>query len=135
MSTDRMFEKAVRTKLRFSSPKGDLSVEQLWEVPLRSKDTFNLDTIAKQANARVKDLGEESFVETHYNPAKTQANLAFEIVKYIITVKKSEEEAAKQRAANRDEKDKLLRILAEKKDAALSVDELTKRINELDSNI
>jgi hypothetical protein len=59
-----IFEYASRNKIRFASPRGELSVEQLWDIPLRSKDDFNLNTIAQTANKAVKNATEESFVET-----------------------------------------------------------------------
>ena len=38
--TMNIFEYATRAKLRFASSRGDLTVEQLWDVPLRSTDGF-----------------------------------------------------------------------------------------------
>ena len=35
--SNNIFEYATRSKLRFQSSHGVLTVEQLWEVPLRSK--------------------------------------------------------------------------------------------------
>lgn len=115
-----MFEIATRTKLRFVSPRGEISVEQLWDVPLRSKDDFNLDTIAKRANRDFKALVEESFVSTERTPAHAKAELALEVVKHVIQTKLAEEETAKKRAANRAEKERLLEILAEKQAGALT---------------
>lgn len=129
-----LFEKATRIKLRFPSSKGDLSVEQLWEVPLRSKDTFNLNNVAQTVNAKVKEADEESFVDTSTNPNQTKYNLMFDIVKHVIAVKKAEEEATVQRAKNREERETLLAILAKKqvgKLDALTEEDLQKRIREL----
>lgn len=138
---DNIFEYATRNKLRFSSTKGDLTVEQLWDVPLRSKEgdvanaNFNLNNIAQRASAALKELDAENFVETKRTPAHTIAELRFEVVKSIIDTKKNEEEAAKKRAENKQKKDKLLAILAEKQDGALSamsVKELQRQIDALE---
>lgn len=130
-----LFEYATRNKIRFSSVRGELTVEQLWDVPLRSKDDFNLNTVAKAANKALKDISEESFVETAKTPEHTKRELVLEIVKYVIDVKINEEDAAKRRAENKAEKDKLLKILVEKQEgklSALSEAELKKRIAALE---
>ena len=42
-----IFEQASRLKLRFASVKGELTIEHLWGLPLQSKTSFDLDTVAK----------------------------------------------------------------------------------------
>ncbi len=118
--TTNPFEFATRNKLRFVSSRGELTVEQLWDVPLRSTDGFNLNAVAKAANESVKATNEESFVETTRTAAHTRVETAFEVVKHIIDVKLADEEAAKKRAENRLKKEKLLTVLAEKQDGKLS---------------
>ena len=115
-----LFEYATRNKLRFSSVKGELSVEQLWDVPLRSRDDFNLDAVAKVTNRAWKALTEESFVETEKTPEHTRREVALKVVKYVIDTKLTEEADAKRRAENKVEKEKLLKILAEKQEGKLS---------------
>lgn len=129
-----IFEYATRNKLRFASIRGELTVEQLWDVPLRSRDDFNLNAIAKAANKVLKET-EENFVETTKTVESTRREAAMEIVKYVIDTKLAEEAVAKTRAANRLEKEKLLAILAEKQDGKLSElteKELQKRIAALE---
>ncbi len=131
-----MFEYATRNKIRFSSLRGELSVEQLWDVPLRSKDGFDLDAVAKSANKSLKALTEESFVSTERTPAHERAETTLELVKHVIGVRLAEEAAAKRRADNRVEREKLLRILAEKQEGKLSElteKEIQKRINALET--
>lgn len=132
-----IFEYATRNKLRFQTSKGDLPVEQLWEVPLRSRegDLFNLNAVAKAANKALKDVSEESFVETTKTPEHTRREVALDVVKYVIDMKLAEEEAAKKRAENKIKKEKLLAILAEKQDgklSELSEKELRRQIAALD---
>jgi hypothetical protein len=135
MTTQNIFEYATRNVLRFASIRGELSVEQLWDVPLRSRDDFNLNTIAKATNKALKEISEESFVETTKTAAHTRCEAAMETVKYVIDVKLAEETAAKTRAEKKQEKEKLLGILAEKqagKLSELSEKELQKRIAALE---
>lgn len=135
-TSNEMFEFVTRHKIRFASSKGELSGEQLWDVPLLSNDGFNLDNIAKEANRRLKLLTEESFVNTGRTLAHEKAELTLEVVKYVIATKLAEEEAAKNRADNRAKKEKLLRILAEKQEgklSELSEKEIQKQINALET--
>jgi hypothetical protein len=134
--TMNLFEFATRNKLRFSSIKGELTAEQLWDVPLRSNDGFNLNEVAKQANKSWKAATEESFVEAPRTSAHVRLEVALDLVKHVINAKLSEEETAKTRADNRIEKEKLLKILAEKQNGKLSdlsEKELQRRIAALDS--
>ncbi len=130
-----IFEYATRSKLRFASSKGDLTTEQLWDVPLRSSDGFNLNAVAKAANEAVKAANEENFVETARTPAHTRIETALDVIKHIIEAKLADEAAAKRRAENRIKREKLLTALAEKQDGKLSEmseRELKKQIAELE---
>lgn len=132
--TTNIFEYATRNKLRFASSRGEITTEQLWDVPLRSGDGFNLNAVAKAANDVVKLINEENFVETSRTPAHARSEVAFEVVKHVIDVKLADEAAAKKRAENKQKKEKLLSVLAEKQDGKLSEmseRELKKQIAEL----
>lgn len=130
-----IFEYITRNKLRFVSARGELSVEQLWDVPLRSRDEFNLNAVAKSANAALKAATEESFVETARTEAHVRLEVMLEVVKHVIGVKLADEADAKKKADNKIEKEKLLAILAEKqagKLSELSEKEIQKRIAALE---
>ena len=114
-----IFEQATRRAIRFESAKGDLSVEQLWDLPLQSRNQFDLDTIAKTVNRQLNAVTEESFVSVRENPAKETLSLKLELVKHIISVKLQEAEEACNRANKASEKEKLLRLLDEKQNEAL----------------
>ena len=114
-----IFEQATRRAIRFESAKGDLSVEQLWDLPLQSRNQFDLDTVAKMVNRQLNAVTEESFVSVRENPAKETLSLKLEIVKHIISVKLQEAEEARNRATKASEKEKLLRLLDEKQNEAL----------------
>lgn len=130
-----MFEKAVRLKYRFRSPAGDLSVEDLFDLPLTSAkpNQANLNNIAKDISRQLKAEGEEDFV----NPkaagnAELQEKL--EIVKHIIQVRQAENEAARTESERKEKKARLLELIAKKQDQALegkSLEELTEMVGAL----
>lgn len=134
MTTINMFEYATRNTLRFPSVKGDLTVEQLWALPLTSKTGFDLDTVARSINQLVKENSEESFVVRSNNALKEKFEISLEIVKHIISVRIAESEAATLRSKKKAERERLLEILNQKEEQNLlnmSTEEIRKRIEEL----
>jgi len=132
---DNLFLQATREKFRFESPKGDLSVEQLWDLPLTSRTGFDLDTVAKTVNADLKASNEESFVNVNNNPAVSRLQAKLEVVKAIIEVKLAQAEATKKRAEKAVERQRLMEVLHSKKDQelqGLSVEEIERRLSLLE---
>jgi len=130
-----MYDIALRNKIRFASVKGLLTLEQLWDVPLRSRDEFDLDTVAKGVNRALKAMSEESFVATRRSLKQTFAETALELVKHVIAIKLDEEEKAGKRADRIKEREKLLDALEKKQDGKLdemTEDDIKKRLGELD---
>ena len=130
-----LFEKATKLKLRFVTPKGSVSAEDLWDLPLSSPRAGNpnLDAIAITLNRFLKDTSQESFV-TETKPSDTIAKLKFDIVLHIIGVKKAENVAAATLKANKDKKQQLLSLVADKENEELkgkSLEELTNMIKSL----
>jgi dTDP-4-dehydrorhamnose reductase len=129
-----IFKQAAQLKMRFPSVRGFLIAEQLFDLPLTSKNGFDLDTVAKDVNKLLKEQAEESFVSTTENPQATTYQLMLDIVKEIIADKLAEAAAARARSANAAERQRLLALLDEKNNDELkdlSKEELQKRINEL----
>lgn len=123
MNIENLFQQAARQKFRFLSIKGDLTVEQLWDMPLTARGGFDLDNVAKQVAAELKAAGEESFVQKNSNPAKAKLEAKLEIVKHIISTKLEEAERAVKADQRSEERQKLLAVLDRKQNAAL--EELT----------
>lgn len=110
-----IFERASRKALRFSSVKGDLTTEQLWQLNLNA-----LDTVARRVNTELKSISEESFIATKPDPRKPDLELRLDILKHIIASKLADEEAAKTRAEKAAKKDLLLKALASKQNEAVA---------------
>lgn len=135
MNTVNIFELATRQQLRFLTARGVVTTEQLWEMPLTSKTGFDLDSLAKQVNAELKSVSEESFVKTVTSPAKAEWELKLEIIKHVIAVKIEENAARLNKAKKAEERQKLIALLGKKQDAALenlSEEEIKKQLAALD---
>lgn len=131
-----IFEIASRKKLRFESARGELTTEQLWDLPLQAKNQFDLDNVAKTANANLKAVTEDSFVATNSNPAKADCELRLEIVKHVIAVRLAENKAAAERTAKAEKRQKLLAALAAKEEQAItgmSKEDIEKELAALDA--
>ena len=128
-----IFENATRQALRFNSPVGALSTEDLWTLPLTASAARpNLDDIARELNRRLKETEDESFVSTTRKDSKLQ--LRFDVVKHIIDVKLAEQDAAKTLAANATRKQQLLELIEKKQLGELenkSIEDLRKQIEAL----
>lgn len=112
MNTDKMFELAVRSKMRFPY-KGQISVEDLWDL-----DVNALDGVFKTLNGKVKVSQEESLLQTRSKEGE-ELMLQIEIVKHIVSVKLAEAEVRKNAEANRAKRQQILGILADKQESDL----------------
>ncbi len=123
-----MYKVASKMKLRFATSKGNLSVEDLWDLNL-----VTLDKLAIAIDEELSKSPRKSFI-AETTPENEVAKLKLDILKDIIKTKmeeKAKKESEKQRLS---EKNKLLEILARKEQANLenlSEEELRKRIAEL----
>lgn len=113
-----MFEKASRLKLRFPTQKGQITVEDVWELPLTSQNGPSLDTLAKTLNKQVKESGEESFVEER-SSSNTKLDLSFDIVKHVIKIRKEENATKLMLQENARKKARIIELIAKKKDEDL----------------
>lgn len=133
-----IYKKASKKKLRFSTNRGSLSVEQLWDLPKEEirQLVIKAREAAKKSSGEVNDT-ELSFLDA---PAKTKATddeLRFEILKDIYLTKKSAEEKAQKKAETKRNNQKLLDLIARKQDEALekkSIKELEKMLESEDED-
>ncbi|MNE03052.1 hypothetical protein D3C80_955410 [compost metagenome] len=130
-NTETLFEAASRQKLRFDSKVGQLSVEDLWDLPLTSATKANLDQIAVDLNRQLKGT-EESFVSTGKKNAVLE--LKFEIVKHIIGVRVAENQAKLDERTKAARKEQIETLIEEKKNEglkAMSIEDLEKLAKDL----
>ena len=119
--TAELFLKASRKAWRFDSLQGQLNTEQLWSLQLTS--TINtkatLNSVAVGINSQIQSLTQNSFVDSSNDSATDELTEKLNLVKYIISVKKTEAKAAADRVALRQQLTKLRAIDAEAQDEAL----------------
>jgi len=117
-----VFEIATRKKFRFDTCKGQVTVEDLWDLPLTAtNDRPNLDDIAKELYKKMKDENEMSFVKStsQVNKEFNIIKAKFDIVKHI-DVKLAEAEAAKKAKEIKARNQRILELIAQKEDEALA---------------
>lgn len=127
MSREEMFIKASREKMRFPY-KGMATVEDLWDLTVTE-----LDKIYKSLNTKAKQAQEESLLEVKTSEDETLM-VQIEIIKYIVSVKLEEKKSAEMARERKEQKQKIMSILASKQDEALqgkSIEELEKMLDEL----
>ena len=133
-----IFERASRLRIRFESSKGLLTVEDLWVLPLSSKEgkgKVNLDDIARGLHRKIQEAGEVSFVKPANGPDE-KLTVAFEVVKHVINVLIAEREAAERKAQREEKKKLLLKALAEAENKELtsgSIEELRAKLAALEA--
>ena len=127
-----MFEKASRLKLRFNTAKGAVSVEELWDIPLTSRNGFSVDEIAKDLNRQLKDGGEESFVVESSSPNEI-LQLGFDIVRHVIKVRLDEARIIATAKTLREKKQKIMSLIAKKEDEVLESEGIDKLREMLES--
>lgn len=119
-----MFEQALRNKYRFHL-NGQLTVEDLWDLSLTNLDKIYQNLSKELDSAKGVSLLTEVSKETAVLQEKMK------IVKYIVETRMQEIEEKEKLKEKRDYKNKIAKIIEEKKESNLrdlSVEELEKLI-------
>lgn len=129
MSEQNIFAVATRNKLRFDTPKGQLTVEDLWDLKLDT-GVVNLNLVAQIVYRELKATDEVNFVDTK-PAANASLELKMDIVKHIIAYRIEARDRAAQAAETRHNNQVVTDIIARKKMAELegkSIEELQQLI-------
>lgn len=118
-----MYKRAGRLKLRFTGPKGRLSVEDLWDIDLKT-----LDLMAVAAAGDVEAQGSvKSFLEQKddrdLSIKKLKADILLDVLQSRVAQQKANEKAQETRKRNQT----IMAIIAKKEGEALegmSIEEL-----------
>ena len=128
MANANIFEVAVKSKFRFEF-KGLISVEDLFDLNVK-----DLDSVFKTLNSQLKQVKEESLLEVKTKQDE-ELDVKIEIVKYIFELKKEAENQRLKAKEQKEKKQKIMEILANKEDESynnMSKEELTKMLSELE---
>lgn len=128
-----IFEKASRAKLRFETDRGLITVEDLWNLSLKG-GALSLNSIAVALDNRIKAAGEKSFVDDKTS-VDERLELAMDIVKHVIKVRKEEIAEQQKATEKRQKREALLQQLAEaeaREREKLSPEEIRQQLAELE---
>jgi hypothetical protein len=123
------YKEVIRKKTRFTTAKGQLSVEQLWDLSIN-----DLDALAVSLDDSYEKSKGKSFVQKRTVKDK-ELKLQLDVVLDILNTKVEESELAKLKAERKEHNQKILKLIEDKKDKALegkSIKELTAMLEEED---
>jgi len=134
---DDLFIKALRGKFTYATRMvNGLDTQQLFDLPLSSKNGHDLDTAAITINSQLVQGAEVSFVSKAPSKAQQVLRDKLEVVKAVIKIKQDEAEKAQARVTKAEERRKILEALAAKDDQALtsaSREDLLAKLGKLDA--
>ena len=108
-----IFEYSAKNKLRYFTDRGYITTEDLYDLPLESREKVSLNSVAKAVNKELKNLEEESFVTT-VTPANTSAQVKLSVVKEIIRQRLELAQAKKDTEHQKARKEIIAAVIAEK---------------------
>lgn len=120
-----MYKLASRLKMRVTSSKGPLTVEQLWGLTPEE-----LDSIAVDLDVAYKESSKKSYLESK-TPKDKYIKLQRDIVVDILTTLVDERESAQKAASEKAQKQRIMGIIQKKKETeleTLSIEELEKML-------
>jgi hypothetical protein len=92
--TVNIFEQAARRKLRWTTTRGQITVEELWDLPLQSNTKeLSLDGLAVSLDTEIQGNGAgKSYLKKQRSTVDKDQKLRFDIVVHIIEVREQENE-------------------------------------------
>lgn len=129
-----IFEQASRQKVRFSTDKGELTVEELWVLPITNVAALG---IALKKKLREED-GDDDFVQVTAKKSTTLLKLQVALVKHVYDKRQAEKAEKEAKLAEKEYQDQELAALVdlEVKDrmnalATLTPEQRAERIKQL----
>lgn len=130
MSTN-IFLQATRTRLRFPSVVGLLTVEDVWDLPLTTQSASkpSIENIGSALLARQAAFQNGSILRAPTRTKEqTEVDLAVEVIRTIAQIRQDEADAKTLAAARSSERERLKAIIAEREVKEASVDDLKARL-------
>ena len=132
-----IYKEATKKHIRFNVGRlTNLTVEDVWNLPLTGNGGTNLDALAIALNDQLKDDARKSFVgDTRVSAAAKDAQLKFDIVLDIIKTKQDEIKQATEAAVKSATIQQLRELKAKKnleKFNDMSIEEIDEQLAELE---
>jgi len=108
-----IYKKAAQNRLRFTTNKGTLTAEQLFDLSLT-----DLDNLAVSLEASYEESKGKSFIKKR-TVKDANIKLQFDIVLDVLETKVAENEAALEAKETKEHNQKILTLISEKKDGEL----------------
>lgn len=108
-----MYKELLRKKERFQTTKGNLSLEQLWDLTANE-----LNDLAVALDSAYEASGKKSYITTRSVKDKTTKQ-KFDVVIDILNTKLEEAAEAVARKERKEKNAKILAIIADKEDESL----------------
>ena len=129
---ENIYKWAARESVRFQSPKGVLSVEDLFRV-----DLDILDQVYRSLKMQLRDAdGSDSLLDDSSGSEEAQdLRLAIELVTDVFKTRKEEAELAEKKLKRAKERQKIAAIIAEKEEGdlrSMSIEDLKGLLDESD---
>lgn len=128
-----IFELAAQQKLRFNTGRGDLTVEQLYDLPLQAKSNISLDGIAISLDTEIRETAKKSFV-SEVSPNASLLDLKLEIVKHIIKCRidaNKKKVEAQELISKRKQLEEIISVKKQENLTSMSLDELEAELKNL----
>jgi hypothetical protein len=132
-----LFERAARGKWRFTTQRGEITAEQLFDLPLEGNNGFNLNEVAIAVDNQLETSARKNFVEPVKNTARAELEGKLELIKLVIASKLADMKASETRVKNAAERQRILDALNAKSDEELksaTKEELEERLAALESD-
>lgn len=130
-----IFKKATKLRLRFHSSKGQLSVEDLWKLPMvgAHDNQPSLNSVATQIFNELQSTTVPNFVGAATNREAAKLELKLSILKEIIADRQADTTTAELAQATKARNSRIREIIATKQDDSLSnksLEELEKLLSD-----
>ena len=110
-----IFERSARNKTRWATSVGNLSVEQLFDLPLTAKRGVSLDAIAQEVNTELQTMTTSFVKTTRPDSRKSELSLQLDVLKHVIESKERDLDRAKTTQETKERKQALMEALENKK--------------------
>ena len=122
MKKTEIYKRAAIKKLRISTSRGGLTVEQLYDLNITE-----LDELAVKLDADVASTVTKSFIKSTTTTEESLTKLRFDIVHDVLTTKLAAQETARKAQETKAHNQRIEALIQKKKEGALeemSIEEL-----------